>query len=235
VKKTAALLLALIICVTTLTGCVIGNNQVPAPPAGTDTRPDRPSTPDTPGEPADPGVPDKPDTPDDPGVPADPGVPDDPPPPKDDLDNPADPNPPGNPPSQYIVTYGGRPITPLLGMSPEYVVSILGIPISENYDDRGEVINLYFDDILLWFDGGRFTFLENYDPGVLEIDGVTLNKTRNTLVGLLGEPDSENWGEGAYGGDNVFIMNYYIDNYRLYLEFEYGPDAPPYMALISLR
>ena len=139
------------------------------------------------------------------------------------------------PDAAKIVTYGGRPITPLLGRTPDDVTNALGAPVSSNQDGTGAIANIYYDDILLWFDGGLFTFLENYDPSALEVAGVTLNKDRATLIGLLGQPDTEGWGEGAYGGDNIFFMNYYLDNYRLYLEFEFGPDFPPYMALISLR
>ena len=132
-----------------------------------------------------------------------------------------------------IVTCGGKPITPLLGRTPDDVINVLGAPVSSSHDDSGAIINIYYDDVLIWFDNGLFTFLENYNPGALEIDGISLDKDRTALIGLLGEPDYEDWGEGAYGAEDAYIMIYYQQNYRLSLEFWDGIDAPPMMVLIS--
>jgi len=134
-----------------------------------------------------------------------------------------------------IVTYGGKPVTPLLGKTPDDVINVFGAPESSSHDDRNVIINIAYEDILLWFDNGLFTFLENYNPGALEVDGISLDKNRSTLIGLLGEPDYEDWGEGAYGAEDVYIMNYLLQNYRIYFEFWDGTEEPPYMVLINSR
>jgi len=134
-----------------------------------------------------------------------------------------------------IVTYGRNPVTTLLGKPPEEAISVFGTPVSSSLDDSGGIINLYYDHILIWFDHGLFTFLENYNPGALEVDGVTLDKDRAALIGLLGEPDHEDWGEGAYGAENAYVMDYNMQNYRLYFEFWDSTDAPPVMVLINSR
>jgi len=134
-----------------------------------------------------------------------------------------------------IVTYGGKPLTPLMKKTPDDVINALGAPVSSSLDDSGGTINIYYDDVLLWFDDGLFTYVENYNPGALEVDGISLDKDRAALIGLLGEPEQEGWGEGAYGAEDAYFMDYYIQDYRLYFEFWESTEEPPVMVLISSR
>jgi len=132
-----------------------------------------------------------------------------------------------------IITYGGKPITPLMGKSLNEAVSILGAPEASSEDDRGVVQSISYGGIVFWISGGCLDSLESYDPGALEANGASLDKNRAGLVGLLGTPAHEGWSEGAYGAENVFYMSYDLTDCWAYFEFLDGPDSTPYMVLIT--
>ena len=131
-----------------------------------------------------------------------------------------------------IITYGGTPFSTLLGKTIDEVIGALGAPESMGQDGEDVVVQLFYQGSCLWIEDGRFVYLENYEPGVFEVGGGSLDKNSSALIGLLGNPSVDGWGEGAYGAENAYYMGYELPGYYLYLEFN-SPDEPPYMMLMG--
>jgi hypothetical protein len=108
------------------------------------------------------------------------------------------------------VYYKGEPLAYLLGVTPDDLYAIFGSPVS------GTPIDGYL------YNGGEFygydgiIFIMDYRTGgigwisgaagVIEMGGVTLDKTRTELTGVLGEPSYEAFEE--YSGD--YVMEYLL-------------------------
>lgn len=114
------------------------------------------------------------------------------------------------------ILYKDIPISSFFDSPADDVAETLGLPSGEDRDD----------DIRLYISGtGEVSSAEIWTVSDLVMDGVTLNRNRDGLIQILGEPDEEGYGGG-------YFMKYYFPSYSVY--FELGePDSVAWRVSIS--
>lgn len=105
----------------------------------------------------------------------------------------------GIPKLKCTVQYDGIPVSQFFVLPVDEVVELLGTPI----DDE---IKLIYDDIEFWVDrdNGRITSAESFSLGKFTVNGDTLEKGRDELIALLGDPADER--EGGSGHELEFSL-----------------------------
>jgi hypothetical protein len=95
------------------------------------------------------------------------------------------------------VLYNGIPVTRFLEYSLSDLLAELGAPSEIQPDPYGGYANYYiYDDDDIYFTVYQTDVIEvSGVPQAFEIDGVTLNKNREELIRILGEPVNEEWDE----------------------------------------
>lgn len=118
--------------------------------------------------------------------------------------------------SEGEILYKDIPVSSFFDSPADVVAEAIGLPLGEDQDDD---IRLYISDT------GEVSSIEIWNTSTLTIDGVTLNRNRDGLVQILGEPYEEDYGGGYY-------MRYYFPSYSMY--FELGePDSVAWRVSVS--
>ena len=113
------------------------------------------------------------------------------------------------------ILYKDIPISAFFDFPADDIAEAIGLPLGEDQDDD---IRLYISDI------GEMSSAEIWNMSALTIDGTTLNRNRDGLAQILGEPYEEGYGSG-------YSMRYYFPTYSIY--FELGePDSVAWRASI---
>jgi len=108
------------------------------------------------------------------------------------------------------VTYKGKPLSPFLGMQWD---SNMEPPI----DDDG----IYF-----WSNGERISEIYVHNLSALEVDGITLDRNFEGIIGILGEPSSAGW--TMVEGSDAYAVEYETVDYTIsFMTFTGGPEAKP--------
>lgn len=100
------------------------------------------------------------------------------------------------------ISYKDIPVSLFFDSPADDVAKALGLPTGEDRDD---------DIRLCISDTGEVSSVEIWTVSALAMDGVTLNRNREGLVQILGEPYEEGY-EGGY------FMRYNFPNYSVYFE-----------------
>lgn len=96
------------------------------------------------------------------------------------------------------VLYEGLPVSQFFALSADELVETLGTPI-----DYSEY-TLIYDDIEFGLDNGKVTSAESFSLGKFTVNGDTLEKGREGLIALLGNPSDES--EGGSGHQLEFSL-----------------------------
>jgi len=129
------------------------------------------------------------------------------------------------------VTYDEKPLSPLFGGSINEVVNVMGTPAGDSGDNPPQ--RLDYDGIHFWFDDDCMVRIELFELSLLAVDGAALDRNRAGLRDVLGEPANDGWGEGYYGAESVYYIEYSLSDCSIYFEFDEDLDLLPYMVIIS--
>jgi len=131
------------------------------------------------------------------------------------------------------VLYDGKPIVKYLGGTADEITVMMGVPLGDSGDNPPSRID--YDGIHFWYDDGIFVRAEVYNLDLLEVDGVPLDKNRAGLIGLLGEPAHEWWGDDdEWGPEDVYSMAYQLTDCSIIFDF-FNIDEAPVLAHVQER
>lgn len=100
--------------------------------------------------------------------------------------------------------YQGMPLSSYIGINKDEVIKVLGKP------QRDEWGCLSYDDISFGYEGeSNEIYYINIDSKMYTFNGNTLDKDREGVIELFGEPESELWDESGFQRNFVF-SNWYI-------------------------
>ena len=118
-----------------------------------------------------------------------------------------------------VITYDNISIEYLLG-SVEEVVNLLGdSALNDEY-------KLRYDNMEFYHENGMITSFECLNPNLLKSDDIALNKNREGLIEIFGEPSDEGESGGGY------TMNYFLPSCSI--SFELGePNSEAWRVYIS--
>lgn len=123
--------------------------------------------------------------------------------------------------SYPFISYGYQ------GIEIDYLLESIDNVIFQLGDSQlNDEFKLRYDDLEFYHDNGAITSIVCTDPSLLEADGVPLNKNREGLISIFGQPHKEGNDGGGY------FMRYDLPNCSLY--FELGePDSEAWRISIS--
>ena len=129
-----------------------------------------------------------------------------------------------------IVTYNGKPISPLLGNSRNEIIKAMGTPLGTCGTEPPS--RLSYDGIHFWFDDDALVRIETFNPSALALGEDTLNKSRAELIKLYGNPAKEFWGDDAgYGPANTYTIIYASNLSHCLISLYFAdPDSTPWGA-----
>lgn len=104
-----------------------------------------------------------------------------------------------------VISYQGISIGYLLGTTGD-VINLLGdSPLNDEY-------KLRYGDIEFYHENGVITSLESIDPSLFEANGIPLNKNREGLAQIFGEPTEEGNSGGGY------FMSYQLPDCSIFFD-----------------